>query len=566
MQGLSRQFGLPVPDVSVTAKKIKLGNSRFVGPEDDLMEAYDWLKSFDRDGQMGVLSATNWRYLVLIGNNWALTSVLDLDTDYVGIIALAPDPATVVITRGTGGACVEQSADNVYLQGFTIKNTGDQDGDHAFLISAADNSGSHYLRMNFRHSNPYNDLGDRRSPVYSTGDMNGLWEFCKADAYSWRIAANYTLGATMLYCDAEGSHSYGGDESGTSISGTLRFCTGTFGAFGGCSSFGCDITGTLEYCSADDNSYALSREISGTIRHCAGGNNSFAKGGTLSGLVENCIAGGYDCFGMSGDISGQIINCRSGSAGEYAAGVVAAGSASADIIDNSAQATLTTSLGDNKDLKYTARNTGVWANSMTITYIAAGPPGITVLGATRSGITILRGASGARTANDVITKIQAYPKANSLVAVELAPGSDGTGIIDAMSATALSGGVDAPSLSGNHPWIPTKCIGDTTVEPFDNGHTYTNEGASGAVTFSLPAARAGMRYTFCRVDYAAGEDMSIDPNGTEHIYLEDGTDCGAGKYRGSDPNVDAYYEITVECFKDGEWRVVNEKGTGATEV
>jgi len=113
---------------------------------------------------------------------------------------------------------------------------------------------------------------------------------------------------------------------------------------------------------------------------------------------------------------------------------------------------------------------------------------------------------------------------------------------------------------------PIKASGTTDTISVVASGIYTNEGTDGTTHWDLPAALEGMHFKFCRVDHAAGKDVEIDPNGTEHIYLEDGTDVGAGNYRGSDKDVDTYYEITLECFKDGEWRAINEKGTGVSEA
>ena len=56
----------------------------------------------------------------------------------------------------------------------------------------------------------------------------------------------------------------------------------------------------------------------------------------------------------------------------------------------------------------------------------------------------------------------------------------------------------------------------TVVAGVDNGKTFTNEGASGAITFALPAATVGQWYRF-KVKVA--QELRVYPNGTETIAL-----------------------------------------------
>ena len=42
--------------------------------------------------------------------------------------------------------------------------------------------------------------------------------------------------------------------------------------------------------------------------------------------------------------------------------------------------------------------------------------------------------------------------------------------------------------------------------------------------------------------------------------------CGAGKKHGNHVDVDQYYEVTIECFKTGEWMITSEIGVRTTEA
>jgi len=68
-------------------------NALTVTSEDSIQDKYDWLKSSGRDGNMGALSATNWRWLILTAGDYGSVT-LTLDTDYIGVIELVPDSVT----------------------------------------------------------------------------------------------------------------------------------------------------------------------------------------------------------------------------------------------------------------------------------------------------------------------------------------------------------------------------------------------------------------------------------------------------------------------------------------
>jgi hypothetical protein len=115
---------------------------------------------------------------------------------------------------------------------------------------------------------------------------------------------------------------------------------------------------------------------------------------------------------------------------------------------------LTTALtGTNNDLTITAVRPGVGGNSTTIAYVVAGAN--TPLSVSRSGsaITVNVATNGSSvatsTAAQVRDAINASDEAKHLVKAENAAGNDGTGVVTALSATALTGGADASIGKGS---------------------------------------------------------------------------------------------------------------------
>lgn len=95
-----------------------------------------------------------------------------------------------------------------------------------------------------------------------------------------------------------------------------------------------------------------------------------------------------------------------------------------------------------------------------------------------------------------------------------------------------------------------------TVLTTDIGSTFTTEGATGAVTFTLPAATVGLWYNFV---VKATQELRIDPNGTETIALpSSGVQQAAGAYLTADANGES---VSIVCVKAGEWNVMSYTGT-----
>lgn len=99
-----------------------------------------------------------------------------------------------------------------------------------------------------------------------------------------------------------------------------------------------------------------------------------------------------------------------------------------------------------------------------------------------------------------------------------------------------------------------------TVTENDVGKTFTNEGATGAITFALPAATVGLWYRFVVM---AAFNLQIDPNGAQTISLPTGVQQAAGKYVGADA---AGEVLEIECVKAGQWNVLRSIGTWTAEA
>jgi hypothetical protein len=103
--------------------------------------------------------------------------------------------------------------------------------------------------------------------------------------------------------------------------------------------------------------------------------------------------------------------------------------------------------------------------------------------------------------------------------------------------------------------VEAKTANYTVVADTDNGKTFTNEAAAGAITFALPAATVGQWFRFV---VKAAQELRIDPNGTETIALDTGVQQAAGAYI----TANAIGErISVECVKAGEWETSDPVGT-----
>lgn len=117
-------------------------------------------------------------------------------------------------------------------------------------------------------------------------------------------------------------------------------------------------------------------------------------------------------------------------------------------------AALTTVLaGANNDLVWTAVAGGTDGHAITIEYVNPGainqPLGVVVVG---NAITVNLATDGGgaitSTADDIKLEVRATPAAIALVSVADSGADDGTGVVTAMAATALSGGVNLTAVYG----------------------------------------------------------------------------------------------------------------------
>lgn len=93
-----------------------------------------------------------------------------------------------------------------------------------------------------------------------------------------------------------------------------------------------------------------------------------------------------------------------------------------------------------------------------------------------------------------------------------------------------------------------------------SGATFTNAGATGIVTFALPAATPGMRLSF---HVMAAFELRVDPNGTQTVALPStGVQSAAGKYIGADAPGE---HVNLACYVAGRWDCEGYVGTWTAE-
>ncbi len=160
------------------------------------------------------------------------------------------------------------------------------------------------------------------------------------------------------------------------------------------------------------------------------------------------------------------------------------------------KASLTTTLtGANNDLAFTAKVAGPGGNSITVAYVVGGintPLSVSVAG---FAITVTVATDGAgnptSTASQVLAAIQGNQDAATLISAALAPSNDGSGVVAAMAATALTGG----SLGVSQ---PAQVNADATNKHYLTGNdgqvvleVVSTDAASQTVTVQLAPAAAG---------------------------------------------------------------------------
>lgn len=186
------------------------------------------------------------------------------------------------------------------------------------------------------------------------------------------------------------------------------------------------------------------------------------------------------------------------------------------------QATLSTSLtGNNNDLVYTAVDFGTGGNSTTVAYVdpsansaalsvSVSSAAITVNLATNGGGTITS------TAALILAAIQASAAASALVNVALKASNDGTGVVTAMSAANLTGGVNPTGAAGSETQVTLENTGSASV--------------SVRLRECESYAAASPRYTLSTTTIAAGGTKSFNITPTMR-YLEVFGTSGKGQVR-----------------------------------
>lgn len=189
-------------------------------------------------------------------------------------------------------------------------------------------------------------------------------------------------------------------------------------------------------------------------------------------------------------------------AGEFLGRITATGlyapvrrSALAALATAPVAASLTTALaGDNNDLTYTALVPGTAGNGIAVQYIdPAGndkPLAVNVVGSAIL-VSLATGPAGAitSTAGDIATEIAATPAAAALVSAGNAAGNDGTGVVTAMTLTALTLGADNDlntitlngAVMGGAAYFQA---GDLITIGADNYAIATADAATGVVTLT----------------------------------------------------------------------------------
>lgn len=198
----------------------------------------------------------------------------------------------------------------------------------------------------------------------------------------------------------------------------------------------------------------------------------------------------------------------------------------------------------------TARPLGVVTDAFAVTTNA----GVQLLGTCG---TVILTASGAITVDAPL-----YSAADGKVSATATAGCWLVGY--ALTAAADGGEFEAvtcvPTLVGVPVTVSATGGAVTALQAFQAVHV-SNAGASGAATFTLPAAVVGMRVT---ANVEAAQELRLDPNGTETIALpSSGVQGAAGKYL----TADAVGErVQLVCFTAGTWDVIDYSGTWTAEA
>lgn len=531
--------------------RIYNGNNKIVTPNENVLDAYDWIKSSDRDAKMGALSYENRRCLILMPGNYNWTGqALVLDTNYVDLYGLG-SPESIVLRRtdtstGTHIIGVEQKAFDVRIDNILFQSAVYDDGQkgHGLQLtvgnektSATTTHGGSYCRVQATGIGANVDWSryEKDYEVYVSvpgGDSGWYEPYYMNETYnnddSLMIVGNPGESTGDVTCRVTCKASIyknlrGYSDPEHNVVGSNKSTCSIWGKY--------SIVGRWYDCIASDNAWRIGQyqELRAYMENCEADSYSFggdAEGtgdGEISGIFVNCV-GGDDSFGGCVNFglpcSGIFINCRAGSS-SYGMGVVCSGQF------------FNCTGGDKCFGGYNVLSYKPTFSGYAINCIA----GINSFG---------QGHADAQLSG---------------ICINCRMGT----LAESLAGTCKSNVTNFSGKCTNcHPAKPSACTSNTTVYPFDSGHTYNNTGATGAVTFSLPDAKVGLRFTFIRIETGAGKDLYADPQASDHILKMDGTDLGAGKYYGNE--ADAFGLVTIECRIGGYWQVEEQLGTWLGET
>jgi hypothetical protein len=527
-----------------------------VTPRDSVALKYAELVA---NGNMGTLSATNRRALILLPGVHTLTETLTLATNFVDIVGIG-SPDDTVVAGAVATYLVLQTANDVRLENLTFRQLANADTrNDVLVINSTDNSASIYRTCNFRSTSA---VKYSKEPVRGESDLGGTWYNCKSDAGGWRTAASKNLTATMYDCEA-GVDSFGGDQDNTRgtgvISGNFYRCKAGYASFGGCGGFGMSCTGYFEDCVSGNNSFGLGMVASGTFIRCQSGMNSFAgytsltDYGTASGIFIDCVADGGNSFGMgnAGCVqSGVFIRCRNGNS-ERTSNVANLVNRGPSTLTNGEATASYTFTFVNGTITITSLVPGTLGNGVNFAILKGALSNMTTNFSSETiSIACIRNLTTPGTADAICTAINANATANKFI-IATHDGNDvwsvaGSELSSLASYHPLAGGANRLTFESCKSDSPISCTSATTVYAFDNGATYTNTGTSGAVTFTLPAAILGLKYKFIRTEAAATKDIVLQAIAGSTI--DGGADAGS-----ISNTADEVAYITLECVTAGAW-------------
>jgi len=605
------QYGSIAPDASI----VKCDNAKVVQPSDDIIAAYDWLASSDRDAAMGTLSWNNRRTLLCAPGLYPVTPPWTLNTNFVDVAGLGD---VVIYTTSTQSAVISQTAKDVRLSDLTIYNnhassgiclqianeTRGADGYNMNNALTGTNCGAgvrdaidtrrpdeiyiwHYAYEGVDGWYDIKSVTDSNNIVLATssgismagttrfavcpqqsrytnltflsnghyiytapviGHLGGTWVNCHSTGYgAWYIyeSANDTdviEGAAVLKGTTPGTvgitiagHTVALHDA-VSFASTTNYQAGkyqvvaiaysetppknTTGLTIRAPEVAEDLTGKamtiyraenradMTDCSGTIYAFTgdLARGTGGTLRRCFG--TTYAFGGCnmwgspiLEGaLIEDCGAD-YNSYALGSWIAGTVRRSSGGF-------VCFAGSA------------------DSVNKGYITA-TGI-VDECTATYSGTG--------------TSFGQGTNERNRNDgEIENCRFGTQAQYLAGTSIAVASAGNGV-----------------FKNNYPGKPINNVtggSPVSISAFDNGATYTNTGAAGAVHYDLPPAVVGLTYTIQRSSITAGDDINIDPYGVEIINGIDGAALVATTKELTN-TADDCSNVVLRCYVAGVWTVV----------